>query len=391
MKKLLVIVCALIVSVPIFGQAIDDSKLDLKEAELAIAGPDEVYVKNIMYDGAPISVLLKWDGGTGAVIYGPWFPSDKVLQDHYELGHATVSKAGTNRIMISDIILGSKAYTGTAVFDGKSKFLLDGYWENQIPVTPEMQVKVLQGRLNTSEKAHETTVAALKAEKEASKLIYESKIDELEAEVVAAKEAAKKAGVTADQIVAKPTRIAASGFTGGRSISGSWSVSSSSASQTNGSAYFAKYMIPLSQSSSQTMYTFEAEADQSGFVGYGLHVFASGDKLADGYGFGKSYLIWITRDPDYYGSDATYLQLYKSYDDVEMLQGVSRMLPFSIDSSLKTEVLYNRITGKATVWVNNVEILSVVVPGMEKIDSGSKVALRALGKVTFSDLTIKTR
>lgn len=391
MKKLLIIVCALIVSLPAFGQMIDQSKLDFNQAELAIAGPDEVYVTNIMYDGAPLSVLLKWDGGTGAVIYGPWFATDKVLQDSYELGYATVNKAGTNRIMISDIIIGSNAYTGTATFDGISKLLLDNYWKKEPPVTPEMQAKVLQGRLNTSEKAHKATLAALEAEKEADKLVYESKIEELEADLEAARTAAQAAGVKTEMIVSKPTKIAASGFTGGRAISGSWAVTSSSVSQTDSSAYFSKYMMPISQTSTQTMYAFEAEADQSGFVGYGLHFFASGDNLANGYGFGKSYLVWLTRDPDFYGSDAMYLQLYKSYDDVEMIQTASMVVPYSIESRNETEVLYDRSAGKVTVWVNGVQFIEMNIPSSEKIYSGSKVALRALGKATFLDFTVKTK
>ncbi len=391
MKKLLVILCALIVSLPVFGQMIDQSELDFSKAELAIAGPDEVYVTNILYEGETLSVLLKWDGGTGAIIYGPWFSKDKVLQDSYELGYASVQKAGTNRIMISDIIIGSSAYTGTAVFDGESKLLLDGYWEKQMPMTPEMRVKVLQGRLNATEKSYNSKIAALEAEIEADKLVYESKIEELQADVEAAREAAEEVGVKTEEIIPRPTRIAASGFTGGRALSGSWTVTSSGASQTDSGAYFSKYMIPISQRSTQTLYTFEGEAGQSGFVGYGLHFFASGDQREKGYGFGESYLVWLTRDPDYYGTDLTYLQLYKSYDDIKMVQAASRALPYSIDSNLTTELLYDRTTGKVTVWVNGAEFYAFTIPASERLSMGSKVALRALGKATFTDFTIKTR
>ncbi|MBN1685273.1 MAG: hypothetical protein JW852_01400, partial [Spirochaetales bacterium] len=253
MKKLLVIVCLLIVSLPAFSQAFDQTKLDLSKAELAIAGPDVVYVTNILYDRQVLSVLLKWDGGTGAVIYGgPWFATDKVLQDSYDLGYATVRTAGTDKIIISDIVIGARAYTGTAVFDGKSKFLLERVWETTMPTTPEMQINALQGRINTNEKVYQANLAETEAKRAADKVVYEAEIDKLKNELAAAMQAAKTAGVAPEKIetiVSKPGRIAASGFTGGRGLSGNWVVTSSRLSQTDQSAYFAKYMVPLSQSS----------------------------------------------------------------------------------------------------------------------------------------------
>ena len=56
-----------------------------------------------------------------------------------------------------------------------------------------------------------------------------------------------------------------------------------------------------------------------------------------------------------------------------------------------TEVLYNKVNGRVSVSVNGTEYLSFIIPAMYRIGSGSKVALRALGKVTFSDLTVKTK
>ena len=194
MKKLLVIVCLLIVSLPAFSQVFDEAKLDLAKAELAIAGPDEVYVTNILYDGEVLSVLLKWDGGMGATIHGPWFAEDKVLQDSYEFGYATVSKAGPNRILISDLMIGSAAYSGTAVFDGVSKFVLDRAWEVGMPLTMEVQIKALLDRIDANEKTYEANLADREARRTADKLVYEAEIEKLEGELAAALEAAKVAG-----------------------------------------------------------------------------------------------------------------------------------------------------------------------------------------------------
>ena len=41
------------------------------------AGPDSIYVSNIMYGGQPYSALLKYTGGTTATVeavYGPMLP-----------------------------------------------------------------------------------------------------------------------------------------------------------------------------------------------------------------------------------------------------------------------------------------------------------------------------
>ena len=148
---------------------------------------------------------------------------------------------------------------------------------------------------------------------------------------------------------------------------------------------------PVSQTSTETLYTIKAKADASGFVGYGLHFFASGDRRGDGYGFGSSYLVWLTRDPAYYGSDTTYLQAYGSFDDVEMLQVASIGVAAPIGMTNTTEVLYNKANGSVSVSVNGTEYISFTIPAMYRLRSCSKVALRALGKVTFSDLTVKTK
>ena len=150
-------------------------------------------------------------------------------------------------------------------------------------------------------------------------------------------------------------------------------------------------MIPVSQRSDEMTFSIKGRANGSGFVGYGLHFMASGDKRGDGYGFGTSYLVWLTRDPGYYGSEATYLQAYGSFDDVTMFQVGSLAIAPSISATNTTEVYYNSKTGKVTVSVNGDKYLGFTIPAMYRIKYGTKVALRALGEVTFSDLTIKAK
>jgi hypothetical protein len=398
MKRILVIVCMLFVSLSAFGQAINPAGIDLSKAEMAIAGPNSIYVTNINYNGTILSVLLKYDGATGAIIYGPWFASDKLLQDNYELGYATINKLGTDSLVVSNVVVGSAAYTGRFKFDGVSKINLENYWTTTMPMTAEARIAALEGRLAAKEKLYKAEMAAKEKmysdNLAAAELISDAEAEKLQADLDAAIMAARAAGVAPEKIAAmisKPGRIAASGFTGGRAVAGSWSVTSSGASQTDASAYFAKYAIPVSQASNETLYTIKAKADESGFVGYGLHFFASGDRRSDGYGYGTSYLVWLTRDPAYYGTDTTYLQAYGSFDDGEMIQAASMGIAAPIGMTNTTEVIYNKANGSVSVSVNGTEYISFTIPAEYRLGSGSKIALRALGKVTFSDLTVKTK
>jgi hypothetical protein len=384
MKKNLFVVCLLLVSLTAFSQSIDPSKLDLSSAKMAVAGPDEVYVTNIDYDGSILSVLLKFDGGYGAIIYGPWFSKDKLLQDNYELGYASIDAFGTDTLIISNVILGEKAYAGRLTFDGVSKLTLQNFWQITDPVTPDAQIASLERRLAAQE-------AKYTADAEAAQVVHDSKIAEMQASLDEAIKAAKAAGVATAQLeamVSKPGRFVASGFTGGRVESGDWTITSRGAAQTDPSEYFAKYVIPVSQRSSEMLYSIEGKADKSGYVGYGLHFMASGDRQGDKYGFGTSYLVWLTRDPGYYGTEATYLQAYGSFDDVTMIQVGSLAIAADIGMNNTTDVLYNSRTGRVSISVNGTEYMSFIIPAMYRISSGSKVALRALGAVTFSDLTV---
>ena len=371
------------------GAVIDMDDLDLSKAEMSLAGPDRIYVTNIYYSGVRLSVLLKYNGEYGATIYGPWFDDDKFLYDSFEFGYASLEKTGTDTLLISDLILGGAGYTGTFAYDGVVTLNYKNGWTSEKPLTADQRVAEVENQLALVQKRYEEQ---LKVTKE----LYNTETDGLKAELAAALKAATDAGVsvaTVEAVVATaslPTFLAHSGFTGGRSLMGDWTVDSSKITQTDAGQFFAKFQIPLAQSASQTLYSFTAKAAGSGYSGYGLHFFASNDKTGEGYGFGKSYLVWVTSDPDFYKTSAPYIQIYESFNDGRMVPLASAAVSSTINRSNTTKVLYNKATGLIEVAVNGVNYLSFEVD--TPIRSGDKMALRALGgPVTFTDLSVRTK
>jgi hypothetical protein len=415
MRKILIVLCMVFVTASVFAQGIDVSKIDLSNARMSLAGKDRIYIANIYYQGARLSVLLESDGAYGAIIYGPWFDDDKLLQDDYEFGHASLRIQGDDTLIISDIVLGGQGYSGRFKYDGVNTITYNAAWQTETPIAAEMQVADLKEQLQNTRKRYEEQLRAVGVVSElelgevqnelaaaksandvaasnlaAAKSAGDAKARELERELAAVRKAAESAGadvsvVTADTL---PSRARLSGFSSSRAVSGSWTAGSTRAAQNDANAYYAKLRIPLAQSARETLYSFDARATGTGYVGYGLHFFVSGEVYGAGYGYGRSYLVWLTRDPGYYGTDDTYVQLYRSDDDVAMFQMASATIADSITSANSTDVLYDPSTGRITVSVNGTEYLSAQVKS--PIRSGSSIALRALGTAVFTDLTVKT-
>jgi uncharacterized coiled-coil DUF342 family protein len=184
-------------------------------------------------------------------------------------------------------------------------------------------------------------------------------------------------------------RTIVSGFGRGSGRQGSWSMSGGTLRQTDGSQKFAKYVISQGQNSSELLYTFSGRATGSGWRGFGLHFLASGSDRASGYGYGTSYLVWVTRDPNNLQTEQTFVQLYRSYDDQRMVQLASKAIDGSITSANDFEVYVNRNNQQISVSANGELAFTMRVNNM--IRSGSNVALRALGTVRFMNLEAMSR
>ncbi len=85
-----------------------------------------------------------------------------------------------------------------------------------------------------------------------------------------------------------------------------------------------------------------------------------------------------------------YLQLYKSFNDGELEWTASKMIPEVLTGPINNvEALYQKESGFITLFVNQEEQLTVNVGS--DISQGNTIALRALGKVTFTQVYVRQR
>lgn len=168
---------------------------------------------------------------------------------------------------------------------------------------------------------------------------------------------------------------------------GEWRLSGRSAVQTDPDQYFAKLMLPAPQRTRPTLYSFSARALDEGWVGLGLHIFVE-ETGKTGYGLGRSLLVWFTRDPDVYRNRLTYLQVYRSDDDVNMARVADALIEEPISGELDIEVLFEPENNYITIAVNGRDKLRYRT--WFGIDEGTGVALRTLGRAEFRNLSVRT-
>lgn len=204
----------------------------------------------------------------------------------------------------------------------------------------------------------------------------ERRIAELEAERdgLAGRLAAERAG----RLDLEPyDELLLSGFGSARPRIGTWKVEGGRASQLDAKAFFARLEMPLEQTKRPYLYRFTAVSQGQGWVGLGLHLFASNVRSRKGYGEGRSLLVWLTRDPEERRTDATYLQLYRSDDDVNMERVLDAKLEERIADRNLVEVLYDPETGYLAVALNG--RLAAKYRTWFGIEGGIGVSLRSLG------------
>ena len=131
--------------------SVDISQLDVSDAMMHLAGPDTIYVTDIEYGGVPMSIILKYDGMQGALIYGPYFEDNKFLLDSFELGYAKLRLQGSDTLVISDLLLYGTGVLGRFEYDGVYTLNLANWWQTSGPMTNEMRIAELQAQSDTSE------------------------------------------------------------------------------------------------------------------------------------------------------------------------------------------------------------------------------------------------
>ena len=171
---------------------------------------------------------------------------------------------------------------------------------------------------------------------------------------------------------------------------GLWHVGSERATQIDPGILFGKLLLPLSQGASPVLYSFNARSTDppDEWVGFGLHIFVENVEKR-GYGLGDSLLVWLTRDREVYKNNYTYLQLYRSDDDIHMGRVMDAVIQEPITESIQIDVLYEPVRQYITIAVDGEE--KIRYKTWFGIEAGVQVALRSLGTAEFTDLSVTSK
>ncbi|TVR51081.1 MAG: hypothetical protein EA426_20290 [Spirochaetaceae bacterium] len=385
-RKVVTIAMALLVACAAFGQItvtledvdtamIDPARVDLSDASILFHGPVEFYVTGIRYEGLTYTAVLEYDGGDTVRVRVPEYFYEG-LPSSIDLSRVTAELI-EDGILLNNVVIDNDRFSGilapTAV---ATQLAVHSLWMDAAGVAPdavvvdqlEREIAVLRNELSESER--------MVREKELE-------IARLAGRAVVHTEPTDAAWATAND---RLTRERLSGFAAGTAASGSWTTTAAQTTQTDAAELYAKFVVPGSHGANETLVTLEARATGSGWRGYGVHFLASGSTRPWLYGYGRSYLVWVTRDPERYQTDATYVQLYRSSSDVDMVLVASKMVPESIGSNNRVQVHADRTTNELTVTMNGRHLFSFNDRGF--LRSGTNVALRALGSITFTGLRV---
>jgi len=177
-------------------------------------------------------------------------------------------------------------------------------------------------------------------------------------------------------------------FSSARVLRGTWDRTATSARQTDPEELFAKLDLPFVQDGSPRLYRMITRALDPEWVGVGIHLTVTDVERPGGYGHGRSLLVWLTRDPATYGSEDTYLEVYRSFDDVNMDRIAQAHIETNLADQHALEVLIDPGTGYITLAVNGVEYLRYRLDA--PIEEGFSLAVRSLGRAAFRQLEYRS-
>ena len=411
MRKVLIILVALCIGTAAFAQSIDLEEVDLSMIELDRAdlsqvkfyfrGPAEFLIRDVYYDGTYYAAVLDYDGQGTFTLHAPESTSAFGLPMSLDLSEVDVSMTNSG-LRLVNVVADGYRFSGQLVPTPELALAIDPPVTVLGPVEEEMvaaadttdvtelqqTVVQLQREMNSLERELEQRDRAVSAR--------EDEISERTAEIarlerrIANMEASTPPGAMAPmETAAEVSRTVKRGFSGGNVILGDWRATSSRLTQTDSDQLYSKYVIPVRQSSRELVYEFSGNATGTGWRGFGLHFLGSASSLSQGYGYGSSYLAWVTRDPAVTQTDQTFVQLYKSFDDVRMVQLASEAIDVPIGRTMDVTVFVNRSTNTIYVGVNGEQVIEFTDANMYR--SGTAVAARALGSAQFTGLEVRSR
>ena len=316
---------------------LDLRMVNLDSALLSVAGPDSVYLTGIRYDSEEFTAQLRYPG-LGTI-------------PDLDLTTPALDVVARNALMVSNVGIDGAAYAVTVRVGAGGT----------VSITRQAQ-------------GHKVRTAA--------ELLRD------------------------DLLNASAVNRVLRGFGGGQGLpgEGTWSrTAPGTVSQTDAGASHAKFAIGTGELPKVlTLYGVTASADGSVKAGFGLHFLASeSPPSGNTWNFGRSYLLWATQEPAFFGTDDTQVQLYESQDGNRLVWRKSRSIAQALSAGLTLEALYDPTDcmmgdapchGSITVLVDGVEQFRVAASADVAQGAANTIALRALGgPVEFTDLYMLSR
>jgi hypothetical protein len=414
MKKYLVLLCLLCMALTVGAQQVDVkeidpadidlTKVDLSDIAFFFNGPLQLYVSGVGYGDQTYAAVLDYSGGSRVTVSAPRVVGTAGKPQIIDLSRASV-RVDRSGIRLEGVVVDGFLYSGRLTVTPDNRLAVQSISRGDRVAVPAERLQELERevtRLETSTKQQDERIARLNRQLEQrpeAEQVTElrGQVRQLEDQVARKNQQVADLQSTAAQLTQEDwetaqerlSRVLASGFRDGSPVYGSWDISARAVTQTDAQRLNAKLQVPVRQDEAELLYTFSGRATGAGWRGYGLHFLASENRSPNGYGYGSSYLVWITRDQAHYQSDTTYVQLYRSYDDVRMVEVASSAVSAPINSRSDLGIYVNRNDQTITVMVNGRAALMFHDDSM--IRSGNRVAVRALGTATVEDLRVTTR
>ena len=114
---------------------LDLSRLNLGSARVSLAGPDSVYVSSIRYGGKDYSALLKYQGGTTAIVEQVFGPDGMLIPATVGLAQTELAFVPPDVLDIAYVEVGGKGYSGQLRHAGDNRLEVAGIQRVELPPT----------------------------------------------------------------------------------------------------------------------------------------------------------------------------------------------------------------------------------------------------------------
>ena len=114
---------------------LDAGLANFDNAVASLAGPDAIYVSNIMYAGRPYSALLRYAGGTTATVQQVFGPDGKLIPDSVSLAQTEIAFRSPDSFTVANVSVGGNGYSGTLQYTGNGQLQVTGIRRVTLPPT----------------------------------------------------------------------------------------------------------------------------------------------------------------------------------------------------------------------------------------------------------------